>query len=108
MIFTFIQSYRTVFFSRITNFFSFMVIYFNRVFFSSVRKFELNINFLSFWYFVPSRRRLPSTADSDLDADTDYELRLTLKDPDGGDAVRTLKARTWAEPVPPKPNEAMI
>ena len=43
----------------------------------------------------------------DLDPDTDYELRLTLKDPDGGDAVRTLKARTWAEPVPPKPKRVL-
>jgi len=36
----------------------------------------------------------------DLDADTEYECRLTLRDPDGvrGEASRTVKARTRAEP----------
>ena len=38
----------------------------------------------------------------DLAPDTDYELRLTLADPDGvvGDARRTLRAHTRAEPQP--------
>jgi hypothetical protein len=38
----------------------------------------------------------------DLAPGTDYELRLTLADPDGvaGDAQRTLRARTRAEPQP--------
>lgn len=33
-----------------------------------------------------------------LKPDTAYELRLTLKDPDGGTAARTLKSRTRLEP----------
>ncbi len=38
----------------------------------------------------------------DLAPDTDYELRLTLSDPDGvaGDAQRSLRAHTRAEPQP--------
>ncbi len=38
----------------------------------------------------------------DLTPDTEYEIRLTLTDPDGvlGDARRTLRARTRAEPQP--------
>jgi hypothetical protein len=36
-----------------------------------------------------------------LDPDTAYELRLTLSDPDGGQAVKMLRARTRVEPVPP-------
>jgi hypothetical protein len=38
----------------------------------------------------------------DLAPDTDYELRLTLTDPDGvaGEAQRTLRAHTRAEPMP--------
>ncbi len=38
-----------------------------------------------------------------LDADTEYEIRLKLIDPDGGAAEETLKSRTIAEPVAPKP-----
>ena len=34
----------------------------------------------------------------DLRPDTEYELRLRLRDPDGGSAERTLKGRTRAEP----------
>jgi len=36
----------------------------------------------------------------DLDPDTEYEVRLTMKDPDGlsGQAVQTVKVRTRAEP----------
>jgi hypothetical protein len=36
-----------------------------------------------------------------LEPGTDYELRLSLHDPDGGAATRVLKARTRAEPVLP-------
>ena len=36
-----------------------------------------------------------------LAQDTDYELRLTLSDPDGGGEQRTLRMRTWAEPRRP-------
>ena len=36
-----------------------------------------------------------------LEPDTAYELKLTLSDPDGGDATKTLEARTIAEPVAP-------
>ena len=34
-----------------------------------------------------------------LDPGTFYEVRLTLKDPDGGSAARILKSRTRSEPV---------
>jgi len=37
-----------------------------------------------------------------LEPDTAYEVRLHLKDPDGGDAAETLHVRTYAEPVEPK------
>ncbi|HET7085867.1 MAG TPA: hypothetical protein VFI23_13910 [Rhizomicrobium sp.] len=36
----------------------------------------------------------------DLDENTEYEARLTLSDPDGGRAVKTVTAKTRAEPVP--------
>ncbi len=38
----------------------------------------------------------------DLDSDTEYEARLTLRDPDGvnGESVRTAKVRTRPEPRP--------
>jgi hypothetical protein len=36
-----------------------------------------------------------------LEPDTGYELRLTLGDPDGGQAVKMLRARTRGEPVAP-------
>jgi hypothetical protein len=38
----------------------------------------------------------------DLDEGTEYELRLSLKDPDGGDTAKTLKLRTRSEPTAPK------
>lgn len=37
-----------------------------------------------------------------LQPDTEYELQLRLADPDGGEAERTLRARTIAEPVAPR------
>jgi len=37
-----------------------------------------------------------------LRADTHYEVKLVLRDPDGGDADRTVTMRTWAEPQLPK------
>lgn len=36
-----------------------------------------------------------------LRPETEYEMRLLLRDPDGGDAERVLKARTLSEPVAP-------
>ena len=36
----------------------------------------------------------------DLQENTAYEVRLTLSDPDGGGAVRTMTVKTRAEPVP--------
>jgi hypothetical protein len=36
-----------------------------------------------------------------LEPGTEYELKVTLKDPDGGQAEHTLKAATAAEPVAP-------
>ena len=38
----------------------------------------------------------------DLQENTAYEVRLSLKDPDGGDTQRLLKMTTWAEPKLPK------
>ncbi|MCX7805178.1 MAG: right-handed parallel beta-helix repeat-containing protein [Planctomycetota bacterium] len=37
----------------------------------------------------------------DLEPDTVYEVKLSLKDPDGGDAEKTLKMRTIGEPKEP-------
>ena len=37
-----------------------------------------------------------------LQPDTSYEMKLTLSDPDGGKATKTLSAKTIAEPVAPK------
>ena len=37
----------------------------------------------------------------DLQAGTDYEVKLTLTDPDGGGAERTLRMATWSEPKLP-------
>lgn len=34
----------------------------------------------------------------DLSEDTEYEVRLSLRDPDGGDTERLIRMRTWAEP----------
>jgi Big-like domain-containing protein/purple acid phosphatase-like protein/chondroitinase B-like protein len=35
----------------------------------------------------------------DLDPDTEYEILLTIQDPDGGNTIRTVTARTRAEPA---------
>lgn len=37
-----------------------------------------------------------------LEPDTSYQLRLTFKDPDGGESVKTLSSRTVKEPVAPE------
>lgn len=36
-----------------------------------------------------------------LEEATEYEVKLSLKDPDGGDAEQVLKMKTWAEPQLP-------
>jgi len=36
-----------------------------------------------------------------LQPGTEYEVKLTLNDPDGGNAVRTLRMKTWTEPALP-------
>ena len=36
-----------------------------------------------------------------LDEDTQYEIKLVLQDPDGGNAQRTMTMKTWAEPQLP-------
>lgn len=38
----------------------------------------------------------------DLIPDTEYEVKLLLKDPDGGNAEKVLKMKTWKEPMPPQ------
>ncbi len=38
-----------------------------------------------------------------LRADTEYEVRLVLSDPDGGRSIETIRQRTWKEPVAPRP-----
>jgi hypothetical protein len=42
-----------------------------------------------------------------LAADTDYEIRLDLSDPDGGGATHTEKLRTRAEPSAPLPRRTL-
>ncbi len=37
-----------------------------------------------------------------LTPDTDYEVKLNLKDPDGGEAEKLMKMKTWKEPQEPK------
>ena len=37
-----------------------------------------------------------------LQEDTEYEVKLVLRDPDGGDVERTLRTRTWSEPKLPQ------
>lgn len=37
----------------------------------------------------------------DLEEDTEYEVKLSLKDPDGGDAQRIVRMKTWSEPQLP-------
>ncbi len=51
---------------------------------------------------VPADARLFAGSALLLDADTAYELRLKMSDPDGAHAEQTLKARTIAEPQAPK------
>ena len=46
----------------------------------------------------PVGRTLSAGSVFDLDEDTEYEVKLSLKDPDGGDAERIVKTRTWSEP----------
>ena len=49
----------------------------------------------------PAGQTLHAGSVFDLTPDSEYELKLSLKDPDGGDAERTLRMRTWAEPKLP-------
>ncbi len=42
-----------------------------------------------------------------LEEATDYEVKLSLKDPDGGDAEQVLRMRTWAEPKLPLHSSAI-
>ncbi|PCJ59964.1 MAG: hypothetical protein COA79_09160 [Planctomycetota bacterium] len=37
-----------------------------------------------------------------LTPDTEYEVKLNLEDPDGGKAEKTMKMKTWTEPLEPK------
>ena len=37
----------------------------------------------------------------DLDSDTPYEVKCSLKDPDGGNAEKQVEMRTWKEPQEP-------
>lgn len=37
-----------------------------------------------------------------LEPDTEYDVKLNLKDPDGGEAEQTLKMKTWKEPLEPE------
>ncbi len=38
----------------------------------------------------------------DLEPDTEYEMKCSLKDPDGGEAEKTVSMKTWKEPVQPE------
>lgn len=49
----------------------------------------------------PHGRTLFAGSIFDLDENTEYEVKLSLKDPDGGDAERILRMKTWAEPKLP-------
>ncbi len=51
---------------------------------------------------VPADARLYAGSVLWLEPGTDYEIKLHLIDPDGGDVEKLLKARTIAEPVAPK------
>ena len=42
-----------------------------------------------------------------LDENTEYEVKLSLKDPDGGNAEQVLKMKTWAEPTLPLHSSAI-
>jgi len=43
----------------------------------------------------------------DLTPATDYDVRLTLEDPDGGGTSRVVRIRTWTEPLPPPPRRTL-
>jgi hypothetical protein len=43
----------------------------------------------------------------DLEADTAYEMRLELSDPDGGSATKVVEARTRPEPSAPEPERVL-
>jgi hypothetical protein len=51
---------------------------------------------------VPSDARLFAGSALLLEPDTEYELKLSLQDADGGASEKMLKTRTAAEPVEPK------
>ena len=51
---------------------------------------------------IPAGSRLFAGSVFDLEEDTAYDLRLTLKDADGGQATKTIAAKTWKEPQIPK------
>lgn len=38
----------------------------------------------------------------DLEPDTEYEMKCSLEDPDGGKAEKTVTMKTWKEPTQPK------
>ena len=56
---------------------------------------------------VPAGSQLFAGSIVDLQEDADYEVRLTLSDPDGGAATKTLQAKTWTEPVAPTPKRTL-
>jgi hypothetical protein len=43
----------------------------------------------------------------DLTPATDYDVRLTLDDPDGGGTSRVVSVRTWSEPQAPAPRRTL-
>ena len=56
---------------------------------------------------VPAGSQLFAGSVFDLDENTDYELKLTLSDPDGGAATQTVSAKTWTEPLMTKPRRTL-
>ena len=42
-----------------------------------------------------------------LEPDTEYEVKLTLNDPDGGSGERIVTRRTWKEPIAPRPKRTL-
>jgi len=60
------------------------------------------------WDFEPyAAENLFAGSIMSLDADTEYEVRVSLFDPDGGEADSTLVVRTRAVPVAPKENRQL-
>jgi len=49
----------------------------------------------------PAGQRLFAGSIFDLAAGTEYEVKLSLEDPDGGSAVRTVRTTTWTAPKQP-------